>query len=96
MAYPIIDLQGTWQLRQTSEKESIPAQVPGDNYSALLENGKIPEPYFGENEELVQWVGDVDWTYERTFTVPKELLKARSVILNLDSLDTVANLLSSS
>lgn len=92
MAYPIIDLQGTWQLRQTSEKESIPAQVPGDNYSALLENGKIPEPYFGENEELVQWVGDVDWTYERTFTVPKELLKARSVILNLDSVDTVANL----
>lgn len=37
MKHPVINLCGTWQLRQTAEKQSIPAQIPGDNCSALLE-----------------------------------------------------------
>lgn len=92
--YPVIDLCGTWQLRQTADKaaNAIPAQIPGDNYSALLENELIPDPYYRENEKDVQWVADKDWTYERSFTVPQELLQAQAVILNLDSVDAVATL----
>ena len=93
MTYPIIDLCGTWQLRKTADPaHSLPAQIPGDNYSALLENGEIPDPYYGENERDVQWVADTDWTYERTFIVPQGLLQAQGVLLNLDSVDTVATI----
>ena len=90
--YPVIDLCGTWQLSQGGQSSAIPAQIPGDNYSALLENGLIPDPYYGENERDVQWVADVDWVYQRSFFVPPELLEAQGVLLNLDSVDTVATL----
>ena len=85
-----LNLNGAWRLRQTSEKKSIPAIVPGDNYSALKAAGIIPDPYWRENEKDVQWVAKLDWTYERDFQVPAELLQAKHVFLNLDSVDTVA------
>ena len=85
-----LDLNGAWLLRRTSEKNTIPAVIPGDNYSALQAAGAIPDPYWRENEKEVQWVGQVDWTYEREFQVPAALLAAKHVFLNLDSVDTVA------
>lgn len=92
MKHPVINLCGTWQLRQTAEMQSIPAQIPGDNCSALLKAGRIPDPYYRDNEKVVQWIADVPWTYERTFTVPKDMLKAHAIMLNCDSVDTVATI----
>jgi beta-mannosidase len=37
-------------------------------HTALLEAGKISDPYFGENEVEVMWVNHTPWTVERTFT----------------------------
>ena len=85
-----LNLNGAWQLRRASEKKAIPAQVPGDNYTALKDAGLIPDPYWRENEKDVQWVSQVDWIYEREFQAPAELLAAKHVFLNLDSVDTVA------
>lgn len=87
-----IDLSGTWQLRQSNSDEAIAAQVPGDTHSALLAAGKIPDPYWGDNELEVQWVGRQDWEYSRTFTVPEEFLKHASVFINFDRLDTITEI----
>ena len=85
-----IDLSGKWQLRRADENNSIAAVVPGDNYSALLAAGIIPDPYFGKNELTVQWVRDYDWEYTREFEVPESLLKCDSVYLNAEMVDTFA------
>ena len=85
-----LELNGEWRLRSANEKKTIPARVPGDNYSALVEAGVIPDPYWRTNEKDVQWVSHEDWIYERDFTVGDALLKSRHVFLNLDSVDTVA------
>ncbi|MBQ6351727.1 MAG: glycoside hydrolase family 2 protein, partial [Lentisphaeria bacterium] len=66
----------------------LTAELPGDNYSALLAAGVIPDPYFGCNEELVQWPRELTWSFERSFEIPAEFLAHRSVFLNLDSIDT--------
>ena len=90
-----LDLSGTWQLRQTDVPgvAAIPMAVPGGVHSALLKAGKIPDPYFGRNELLVQWVGEKDWTVERTFTVPEALLAKKSVVLRLEEVDTFCDIL---
>ena len=49
-----LNLTGKWQLSQSGTKEQIPANIPGDNHSALLAAGKIPDPYFRKNEIDVQ------------------------------------------
>lgn len=89
-----IDLAENWKLTTPSKRvPEITATIPGDNYSALLAAEQIPDPYYRDNEQAVQWVADVPWSYERTFQVPAELLKQDEVILNFDSIDTVATIL---
>ncbi|MCR5192329.1 MAG: hypothetical protein K6D59_03400 [Bacteroidales bacterium] len=40
------------------------ASVPGFIHSDLMANGLIPDPYYGTNEDSVQWVADYPfWTY---------------------------------
>lgn len=85
-----LSLAGTWRLRATDETATLPVQVPGDVHSALLAAGRIPDPYYGMNEKVVQWVGEKDWTYERSFEVGAELLARRSVVLDIEHPDTFA------
>ncbi len=92
MEMSFIDLTGKWKLRQVGQEETIPANVPGDNYSALLQAGKISDPYYGMNELDVQWVREFDWEYSREFEVSAEMLACESVYLNAEILDTFANI----
>ena len=85
-----LSLAGKWTLRQV-EDPSRPAMemtVPGGVHTALLEAGRIPDPFFGQNEKVIQWVGKQDWLVERRFTVPADLLACRSVTLRLEHVDT--------
>ena len=82
-----IDLSGAWRMTAAGFSP-VAAELPGDNYSALLAAGAIPDPYYGCNERSVQWPRESEWTFERNFEVAPEFLKRRSVFLNLDSVDT--------
>lgn len=85
----VLDLAGTWMVRQADGGGApIPMAIPGDVHSALLAAGRIPDPYFGRNEDQVQWVGEKEWIVERTIEVPEALLAKRSVTLRLEHVDT--------
>jgi beta-mannosidase len=66
----------------------IPAAVPGCVHLDLLASGLIPDPYLGENEADVAWVGRTDWTYSTTFHHVAEGSERTDLVL--DGLDTVA------
>jgi beta-mannosidase len=87
-----IDLHGTWRLIQADTGETTEARVPGDNYTTLCEAGKIPDPFYGMNENEVQWVREKDWIYTREFEVPETVLSHTSVFLTCDSLDTITEI----
>ncbi len=87
-----IPLEGAWRLTQAERKIAIPATVPGVVQTALMNAGKIPDPFFGTNEKIVQWVGELPWTYSREFKVPSSFLKHRKIVLQADGLDTLATL----
>jgi beta-mannosidase len=83
-----VDLCGAWELTCGNwQDKTVPAVLPGDNYSALLAAGEIPDPYYGRNEADVQWVRHCDWEFRREFDVPAELLNCDSVFLNIEQLD---------
>jgi len=92
-----IDLSGTWNLREaTSHKagrkniffRKIPIVIPGDNYSALINQGIIPDPYTGMNELKIQNIAEKDWLFSRKFTLPKDFINDKFIYLNADSIDT--------
>ena len=64
--------------------------MPGCVHTDLLAAGKIPDPFYRDNEKAVQWVGESDWVYRRTFDVPEEVLKNDRVLLRCEGLDTLA------
>ncbi|GCE10245.1 beta-mannosidase [Tengunoibacter tsumagoiensis] len=74
----------------TDTGEWLSAQVPGTIHQDLLAAGRIPDPFFGLNEEQVQWIGESDWLYRCTFDVPAEIAGGVEQDLCFDGLDTYA------
>ncbi|MEM7334467.1 MAG: glycoside hydrolase family 2 protein [Chloroflexota bacterium] len=84
-------LNGEWQL-SGGEIDLIPAQVPGNVHTALLQAGLIADPYYRDQEVVAFWVGETDWTFERPFTIPHDLLKSDKLLLKCHGLDTLATI----
>jgi beta-mannosidase len=85
-----LSLTGEWRVSKVGTNDWIPAVVPGCVHTDLLAAGKIPDPFYQENEKKVQWVTEADWIYQRKFDVPEEVLKNDCVLLRCEGLDTVA------
>ena len=50
-----------WQFEY--DGQWYPATVPGFIHTDLMQNGIIGDPYYGTNEDSVQWVGQREWHY---------------------------------
>src|SRR5581483_7329477 len=68
----------------------LPATVPGSAQTDLLALHLMPDPYLGENEAKVQWVGLSGWQYRTRFNVDEATLRRDHVELVFDGLDTFA------
>jgi beta-mannosidase len=87
-----LNLAGAWQLSDAEGGHACPMPVPGDVHSALLAHGAIPDPFFGANEHVVQWVAHRDWTLRRSFELPAQTLTPTDGrwLLTLDQVDCLA------
>jgi beta-mannosidase len=85
-------LGGAWQVIQEGHSEAIPATVPGCIHTDLLAAHNIPDPFYRDNEKLVQWVGEANWIYRRSFQVAPPMLARQHVLLKCEGLDTLATI----
>ncbi len=85
-----LSLDGRWTVRRGGAALSWPARVPGDVLADLLKVGAIPDPFDRENERALQWIGESDWIFERSFRVSPALFAEKRVQLQCDGLDTFA------
>jgi hypothetical protein len=54
-----LDLGGAWQVAQEGKSDWLPATVPGNVHTDLMKAGKIPDPFFRDNESKVQWLTEL-------------------------------------
>ena len=54
-----------WQFQY--QGQWYPATVPGNIHTDLSAHNLIPDPFFGTQEDSVQWVSDSVWTYRLIF-----------------------------
>ena len=66
------------------------AEVPGNNFSDLLNHSLILDPFYGTNEDSVQWIVEKNWKYRSKFSVSKNTLSKKNHILCFNGLDTYA------
>ncbi len=84
-----IPLCDGWMVRRLDHQEWIPAEVPGSVFSALWKAGKIPDPYYRENERIVREASFYDYQYSLSFSVPEEVLEEWVVELVFEGVDTL-------
>ena len=83
-----IDLCGEWLL-YGGEYNGIPASVPGCVHTALRAGGYIPDMFYRDNNLSLQWIGESDWEYRRSFFCDR----AEGASLLFMGLDTYADIL---
>ncbi len=88
----LLTLKGNWILRRVIDGSTRPIVLPGDILSALIASGEASDPYFDRNELKLQWIGREDWILEREMEIPAALLEKERVFLDLDCVDTIAEI----
>ncbi len=81
-----------WEFKQVGKGVWMSAKVPGTVHQDLIDHNLIPDPFYGLNEEKVQWVENEDWTYRTSFNVTQDELNYQGAILNFEGLDTYADI----
>lgn len=87
----IVLLNQGWMFSQSGTDKWMTAIVPGTVHQDLLAHQLLPNPFFGTNEQKIQWVENEDWEYKTTFTVTEEQLSRGAASLVFEGLDTYAN-----
>src|SRR6056297_359866 len=77
-----------WKLIRETDQSEYTCTLPCDNLSVLLTAGAVPDPYYADNELVVQWVGDEEWTFSTEFELDKTFLQKSQLFLQLDRIDT--------
>lgn len=86
-----LSLNGPWTLDiPGSAFMAVPADVPGSVYHDLLAAGRIPDPFYRDNETEALKLMEYDFHYSRAFQVDGELLDCGAVLLRCEGLDTLA------
>ncbi|MEV5962810.1 glycoside hydrolase family 2 protein [Kribbella sp. NPDC051952] len=68
--------------------KSITATVPGEVHTDLLAAGEIPDPFDGDNESSVAWIGRTSWSYRTSFDWTADGNDRQELVA--EGLDTVA------
>lgn len=85
-----VSLDGRWEFRMAGDSLWREADVPGCVHTDLISCGLIEDPFYGRNERSLQWIGEKDWEYRKTFHVNDETAGAQTARLVLEGIDTYA------
>lgn len=83
-------LHKSWKFKQNGKSAWRSASVPGCVHTDLLKHGLIPNPFFGTNEQSLNWIEEKDWTYRCEFNVNEPLHGHSHLELVAEGLDTLA------
>lgn len=84
-------LNGSWLFKQADKSDWMDATVPGCNFTDLMDNNVIDDPFIGLNEKDVEWVGKNDFEYKRTFDITNDELASNMILLVAKQLDTICD-----
>lgn len=90
-----ISLNGMWAMKINGENvygicnEYMPAKVPGSVYEALMDLGKMPDPYYRDNELNALKLMEQDFTYQTVFNLTEDMLEFDGLLLRFDGIDTL-------
>ncbi len=85
-------LHNNWTLQIAGENDIVKATVPGSVYNDLLENKKMEDPYWRDNELKALKIMDNDFIYKTKFVVDEDIKSSEKIILKFNGLDTICDI----
>ncbi len=84
-------LNKEWKMRNTKDDTYIPALVPGSVYKDLLDNKKMENPFWKDNEKSAMDLMKNDYEYVTSFTPDPMLFECQKIELVFEGIDTIAD-----
>ena len=81
-----------WEIQHPVDKNWITLGVRGSVQEALLQQGLLPDPFQGTNEEAYQWIEDHIWNFKSRFFLSEAMFNAKEVELVFPCIDTYAKI----
>ncbi len=93
----IFSMNGDWTFTQAGQNNWHAATVPGCNFTDLLANGLIDDPFYRDNENSLQWIEQQDWHYRKSFWLEQSWLTesqqaGQGIELVAEGLDTFCDI----
>lgn len=86
-----LDLGKGWQMAERNSALFLPAgDVPCSVYQTLLQNGRMEDPFWRDNENRALPLMEKDYVFRKCFDVPAGFFACDPVYLRCEGLDTVA------
>mgnify|MGYP001841104355 CR=1 FL=1 len=61
----VVLLHTGWEFSQAGTELWRTAEVPGTVHQDLIHHKLLPSPFYGMNEQKIQWVENEDWEYRK-------------------------------
>ncbi|MBQ8945733.1 MAG: glycoside hydrolase family 2 protein [Lachnospiraceae bacterium] len=92
-----ISIDKDWTVRIIGENvygvtETLPVSIPGSVYSALLDAGRMPDPYYRDNELTALKLMGNDFEFSSSFELTWEQLASDCCSLRFEGIDTIADI----
>lgn len=81
-----------WQYQRLGDTTWQACRVPSLVQENLIASGKLPDPFYRDNEKRVQWPSNEDWVYRTAITLSKPLEASERYILQFDGIDTYSSI----
>ena len=75
-----------------ADHDWLPIAVPGDVHRALLDAGRIPDPFYDRNELACAWMEEREWWYRVRFNAAERREPGQRLQLVFHGLDTFATI----
>lgn len=85
------EIHANWQMKSLEDAEWLKAAVPGSVYGDLLNNKKMDNPFWKDNEDKALPLMEKDYEYITQFECEEQLLSMDRILLHFDGLDTIAD-----
>ncbi|MBU2018353.1 MAG: hypothetical protein KJ941_01795, partial [Bacteroidetes bacterium] len=79
----------TWEIFHPIKKVWINLGSKGSVQEALMVSGELPDPFYGTNEKLFQWIENHDWIFRTSYICENPSVKTNLHFPNIDTYATI-------
>ena len=72
------------------KNRKLSANVPGTIHTDLLKHKLIDDPFYADNELRLQWISELDWTYEKEFNYNQSIFGNETIVF--EGVDTISEI----